>query len=157
MATVASEKLLEIAVRIRELREIVGLTEAEMADKTEVSVEEYRRYESGQLDFPFTFIHKCSLAFGVGITDLLEGHSARLLSYTVTRRGEGQETAKENGIEIKNMAPMFLNKIAEPYYVKYEYRDELQHKPIHTTTHSGQEFDYVISGHLKVQIGENVE
>ena len=157
MATVASEKLLEIAVRIRELREIVGLTEAEMAEKTEVSVEEYRRYESGQLDFPFTFIHKCSLAFGVGITDLLEGHSARLLSYTVTRRGEGQETAKENGIEIKNMAPMFLNKIAEPYYVKYEYRDELQHKPIHTTTHSGQEFDYVISGHLKVQIGENVE
>ena len=157
MATVATEKLLEIAVRIKELREIVGLTEAEMAEKTEVTVEEYRRYESGQLDFPFTFIHKCSLAFGVGITDLLEGHSARLLSYTVTRRGEGQETAKENGIEIKNMAPLFLNKIAEPYYVKYEYRDELQAGPIHTTTHSGQEFDYVISGHLKVQIGENVE
>ena len=157
MATVATEKLNEIALRIREMREIAGLTVAEMAAKTEVSEADYLLYESGQLDFPFTFIHKCALAFDVGITDLLEGQSARLQSYTVTRRGEGQETAREEGIEIQNLAPMFRKKIAEPYWVHYSYSEELQHKPIHLTKHSGQEFDFVMSGRLKVQIGENVE
>ena len=97
------------------------------------------------------------MAFGIGITDLLEGQSAHLSSYTVTRKGQGQETAKEDGIEIQNLAPLFRKKIAEPYWVRYEYSEELQNKPIHLTKHSGQEFDFVMSGRLKVQIGENVE
>ncbi len=157
MANNASQQLREIAQRIREMREIFALSEATMAEKTEVSLEEYRRYENGELDFPFTFIHKCSLAFGIGITDLLEGRSAHLSSYTVTRRGGGQQTAKEDGIEIRNLAPMFRKKIAEPYWVRYEYNPELQSKPIHLTKHSGQEFDLVMRGRLKVQIGDNVE
>ena len=157
MATVSTDKLKEVAKRIREMREICDITEADMAKKTEVSLEDYRAYENGELDFPFTFIHKCSLAFGIGITDLLEGQSAHLSSYTITRKGQGQETAKEDGIEIQNLAPLFRKKIAEPYWVRYEYSEELQNKPIHLTKHSGQEFDFVMSGRLKVQIGENVE
>ena len=157
MATVSTDKLKEVAKRIREMREICDITETDMAKKTEVSLDEYRAYENGELDFPFTFIHKCSLAFGIGITDLLEGQSAHLSSYTVTRKGQGQETAKEDGIEIQNLAPLFRKKIAEPYWVRYEYSEELQNKPIHLTKHSGQEFDFVMSGRLKVQIGENVE
>ena len=157
MATVSTDKLKEVAKRIREMREICDITEADMAKKTEVSLADYRAYENGELDFPFTFIHKCSLAFGIGITDLLEGQSAHLSSYTVTRKGQGQETAKEDGIEIQNLAPLFRKKIAEPYWVRYEYSEELQNKPIHLTKHSGQEFDFVMSGRLKVQIGENVE
>ena len=157
MATVSTDKLKEVAKRIREMREICDITETDMAKKTEVSLEDYRAYENGELDFPFTFIHKCSLAFGIGITDLLEGQSAHLSSYTVTRKGQGQETAKEDGIEIQNLAPLFRKKIAEPYWVRYEYSEELQSKPIHLTKHSGQEFDFVMSGRLKVQIGENVE
>ena len=157
MAQVDVEKLKEIAVRIREMREICGYSQEEMAKKAEVNFEQYKAYEAGELDFPFTFIHKCSLAFGVGITDLLEGRTAHLSSYTVTRKGGGAETAKEEGITIKNLAPMFLKKISEPYHVIYEYNEELQNKPIHTTTHLGQEFDYVLRGRLKIQIGGNVE
>ncbi len=159
MATVKTEtnKLLEVANRIREMREIFGFSQEEMAEKTEVSLDAYKQYENGELDFPFTFIHKCSLAFDIGMTDLLEGHSAHLSSYTVTRKGEGQETAKEDGIRIQNLAPMFRKKIAEPYWVRYEYNEELQNQPIHLTKHSGQEFDFVMSGRLKIQIGDNVE
>ena len=157
MATGTNGKLREVALRIREMREIMGFSEAEMAAKTEVSIKDYRLYEAGETDFPFTFIHKCSLAFGIGITDLLEGQSAHLSSYTVTRKGQGQQTAKEDGIEIQNLAPMFRKKIAEPYYVRYEYSPELQDKPIHLIKHSGQEFDFIISGRLKIQVGDNVE
>ncbi|MBQ1245878.1 MAG: AMP-binding protein [Clostridia bacterium] len=152
-----ADKLREVAQRIREMREICGYTVAETAAMTEVSEEEYRLYEAGGRDFPFTFIHKCSKAFGIGITDLLEGRSAHLSSYTVTRRGEGQETAKEAGISIMAMAPQFSKKIAEPYRVRYEYNEELQNKPIHLTKHAGQEFDFVLEGRLKVQIGSHIE
>ena len=157
MSTLSSNKLQEVVLRIREMREIFDFDEVTMAEKTEVSVAEYRQYESGELDFPFTFIHKCALAFGIGMTDLLEGSSAHLSSYTVTRRGQGQQTAKEDGIEISNLAPMFRKKLAEPYWVHYEYDPKLQNRPIHLTKHSGQEFDMVLKGKLKVQIGENIE
>ncbi len=150
-------KLQEVAIRIREMRDICGFTIAEMAEKTEVSNAAYVAYEAGELDFPFTFIHKCAQAFGIGITDLLEGRSAHLSSYTVTRKGEGQETAKEAGISIMSVAPLFRKKIAEPYRVRYEYDPELQNKPIHLVKHAGQEFDFVLEGKLKVQVGSNVE
>ena len=157
MSTLSSNTLQEVALRIREMREIFDFSIETMAQKTEVSVEEYVRYESGELDFPFTFIHKCSLAFGIGMTDLLEGRSAHLSSYTVTRRGQGQRTAKEDGIAISNLAPMFRKKLAEPYWVRYEYNPDLQNRPIHLTKHSGQEFDMIMKGKLKVQIGDNIE
>ena len=153
----AKGQLLEIAERISDMREIMGYSEAEMAEKTEVSLALFKAYESGEVDLPFTFIHKCALAFGIDITDLLEGRSSTLTSYTVTRKGMGQQTAKEAGIDIMNMAPKFKNKLAEPYWVRYEYSDELQHQPIHLTKHSGQEFDLVLSGALMVQVGSNKE
>ncbi len=149
--------LMEIASRIKEMREVMGWSIAEMAQKTDVSEEQYRIFESGAADIPFSFIHKCALEFDVELTELIEGHSARLSSYTVTRRGGGQETAKEDGINIVNLAPKFRDKIAQPYWVRYEYNAAQQNKPIHLTTHSGQEFDFILSGTLKVQVGEHTE
>ena len=137
-------RLSEIATRIKELRTILDYSVYYMAEKTEVSQEKYREYESGTVDIPFTFIHKCALVFGVEMTELLEGSTAKLSTYTVTRKGAGQKTAKEDGIDIANLAPKFKDKLAEPYYVTYEYSQAQQNKPIHLTTHSGQEFDLVL-------------
>ena len=91
------------------------------------------------------------------LTDLLEGQSAKLSSYTVTRRGMGPVTASEDGITIQNMAAMFRQKLATPYWVTYQYSKELQSQPIHTTTHAGQEFDLVVKGTLRVRVGEHEE
>ena len=152
-----ANQLAEVAGRIKEMRQISGYSEVEMAKLTDTTLAEYRTFEAGLADLPFTFIHKCALAFGIGITDLLEGHSAHLSSYTVTRKGEGQRTATEKGIEISNLAPLFRHKLAEPYYVIYDYDETQQHRPIHLTTHSGQEFDIILSGQLKVQVGDHTE
>ena len=147
----------EIATRIRGMREILGWSEADMAEKTGLTQEEYAAYEGGGVDLPFTFIHNCALAFGMELTELLEGREPNLSSYTVTRRGEGEDTAREAGILIRNLAPRFRSKIAEPYWVRYEYDEKLQHQPIHLTRHSGQEFDLILRGHLKVQVGDHTE
>ena len=150
-------QLSEVATRIKELREIIGFSTEQMAEKTDVDEKTYLSYESGKVDIPFSFIHKCALVLGVNMTDLLQGSSAKLSTYTVTRKGQGQETAKEDGIDISNLAPKFKDKLAEPYYVTYEYSASQQNKPIHLTTHSGQEFDLVLSGKLKVQVGDHIE
>ena len=152
-----NNQLLEIALRIREMREIEDFSTSEMAMKTGVSEAEYLQYEMGKVDLPFTFLHKCAKVFGVELTDLLEGHSAKLSSYNVTRRAQGPVTASEDGITIQSMAAMFRQKLATPYWVTYEYSEELQHQPIHTTTHAGQEFDLVIKGALRVKVGDHVE
>ncbi len=150
-------KLSEIGARIREMREIAGYSVSEMAQKAEVSETDYLRYEAGETDFPFTFLHKCAQVFDLEITDILEGRSANLSSYTITRKGQGARTAKEDGIEIADLAPMFRNKLAEPYWVRYEYAENLQNAPIHCVKHAGQEFDLVLSGKLKIQVGSHTE
>lgn len=152
-----SDQLRDVASRIKGMREIMSLSESEMAEKTEVSLADYKNYESGSVDLPFSFIHKCALVFSIDITDLLEGESTTLTSYTVTRKGQGVQTAKEEGIDIFNLAPKFKDKLAEPYWVRYEYSEELQSRPIQLSKHSGQEFDLVLSGSLLVQVGENKE
>ena len=58
-------QLAEVAERIRTMREIMGLSEEEMAQRTNVSVEDYRKYERGESDFSFTFIFKCAERFGI--------------------------------------------------------------------------------------------
>ena len=146
----------EVATRIREMRLVVGYTEAQMAALTALSEEQYQSYESGAEDLPFPFIYNCSRVFNMELTELLEGNNARLSSFSVTRRGKGQLTAREAGIEISNMAPLFRKKVAEPYWVTYEWDEALQNKPIHTTVHNGQEFDLVVSGTLKVKVGDHV-
>ena len=149
-------KIKEIAGRIKELREIENLTVSEMAQKTGVTEAEYIACENGESDLHFAFIYRCANAFNVDVTDIIEGYSPRLRSYTVTRRGEGQRIEKAHGMTYYNLAAAFKNRIAEPLYVKSVYSPEAQNKPIECTTHSGQECDLVIS-HLKVKVGEHAE
>ena len=153
----ANNQLLDVAQRIREMRQIVGFTASEMAEKTELPQELYMQYEAGTIDLPFTFMHKCAKIFGLELAELLEGNSARLSGYAVTRKGKGMVTASEDGITIQDMAAMFRKKLATPYYVTYEYSEELQNQPIHTVTHDGQEFDLVLKGAMRIKVGDHEE
>ena len=151
------EKIREMAGRIRALREIVGLSTAEMAEKTDVEEAEYIACEAGRQDLNFAFLYRCAQALGVDVTDIIEGTGPRLSSYTVTRRGEGQKIEQAHGMIYYNLAAAFKNRIAEPLFVCSVYSEEAQHRAIELTTHIGQECDIIVSGTLKVQVGEHVE
>ena len=150
-------KIKEIAERIRELREIAQLTTADMAQKTAISEEEYISCENGLMDLNFAFLYRCAQAFNVDVTDIIEGRSPNLKSYTLTRRGEGQRIEEAHGMTYFNLAPAFRKRIAEPLYVRSKYSEEAQNKNIELTTHIGQECDIVVDGFLKVQIGNHTE
>ena len=100
----SATQLQEVASRIRGMRELLGYNMQKMAELTEVSEDNYKLYETGMVDLPFTFMHKCAKVFGVEITVLLEGRSAKLSGYTVTRKGKGLVTASEEGITIQDIS-----------------------------------------------------
>jgi len=150
-------KIKEMAGRIRELREITGLTEDEMATRTGLSVEEYRQCEAGNRNLSIAFLYRCTLSFGVDMGDLLEGRSPKLRSYALTRKGEGQRIEEAHHMVGFNLAAGFRNRIALPLYMELNYRDGAEYEDIELVTHEGQECDIVIRGHMKIQIGGHSE
>ena len=146
-------KIREVASRIRELREISGFTVEEMAQRTNLSVEEYIQCESGNRNLSIAFLYRCTLSFGVDMGDLLEGRSPKLRQYDLTRRGEGQRIEEAHHMVGWNLAADFRNRIALPLFMEMKYRPGAEYEDIELVTHEGQECDIVIKGHMKIQIG----
>ena len=148
-------KIKQIAARIKELRLVTGLSVEEMAARTGTSVEEYEECEAGNRNLSVAFLYHCTLSFGVDMGDLLEGKSPKLRSYALTRKGEGQRIEEAHNMIGFNLASEFRNRIALPLYMKLNYNGE--DDKIELVTHEGQECDIVISGKMKIQIGEHSE
>ena len=67
-------RIVEIAERIKGLREMMDITPEEMAEAPGVELEEYLKHENGEQDFGFTFLYKCADKLDVDIVELLTGH-----------------------------------------------------------------------------------
>ena len=65
-------KIQEMASRIRELRQLEGLSTAEMAAQTGVTEEEYLQCEEGKSDLNFAFIYRCAMILKVNVTEIIE-------------------------------------------------------------------------------------
>ena len=157
MITGMDLKLREVAGRIRELREISGFSVEEMAERTNLSVEEYKQCEAGSRNLSIAFLYRCTLSFGVDMGDLLEGRSPKLRSYALTRKGDGQRIEEAHHIIGYNLAADFRNRIGLPLYMELKYRDGAEYQDIELVTHEGQECDIVIRGRMKIQIGSRSE
>ena len=155
--TGADYKTKEVAARIRELRLITGLSVEEMAQRTDLTVEEYIACEEGNRNLSIAFLYRCTLSFGVDMGDLLEGKSPKLRSYALTRKGEGQKIEEAHHMVGFNLASGFRNRIALPLYMEIAYRPGAEYEDIQLVTHEGQECDIVIRGHMRIQIGGHTE
>ena len=132
-----SEQVRQIAMRITDLREISDYTVEQMASLCEVSPEEYARYESGETDIPISFLLK------------LTGEAPRLNLYSVTRAGKGQLINRRDQYIYKNLAYNFVHRKIEPLFVTIPLEDN---KGLHPNSHNGQEFDYILSGVMKIVV-----
>ena len=150
---ILKEKMTEIALRIREIREVMDMGEKEMADFLEMSEEDYSLYESGKTDFPFTFLYNTAKKLGVDITELLTGDMPKLTVVNVTRAGEGLPISRYEQYHYLNLAWLFKDKISEPYFVTAKYEDRFdESEEIVLNYHEGQEFDYILEGSLRMRV-----
>ena len=65
MTNALEYKIHEIIARIKELRSIEGMTEADMAARLGMDEESYRAYERGEEDLNFGFLYSCAQVFSV--------------------------------------------------------------------------------------------
>ena len=149
------DKINQIAARIKELRLVTGLTAEEMASRTGTTVEEYLECEAGNRNLSVAFLYHCTLSFGVDLGDLLEGKSPKLRQYALTRKGDGQRIEEAHNMIGFNLASGFRNRIALPLYMELNYTGD--EETIDLVTHEGQECDIVITGQMKIRIGDKTE
>ncbi len=157
MSSNAIPVVAEVAERVRSLRIDMEISPEEMAQATDMSVDEYLLHESGSEDFTFTFLHKCAKKLGVDLTEILTGDSPKLKGYSLVRAGEGLDVKRRVGFEYLHKAPYFDGKLCEPFVVRAPYCEEEQNAPIPVNKHSGQELDFILEGKLKFTYGGHVE
>ena len=144
------EKLQQIPARIRELREILELTPEAVASHLHISSVDYQGFEDGAQDIPISVLYEIAALFGVDMTVLLTGETPRMNTHTVVRRGEGVNVERFAGYNYSAMAYNFIGRVMEPLLVELSPSDA---EPA-LVMHPGQEFNYVISGKVKIRIGK---
>lgn len=150
-------KNMEIATRLKDLREIMDISTQEMAKVTGISEDEYIKYESGKKDFSVTFLYNCAEKFGVDVTALLTGETPKLKSYSIVRKNEGVKTNRREMFVYEHLANNFNHRHSEPFLVVAPYIEKTQHQPISLSSHKGQEMDYILSGAMRISINGKEE
>jgi len=144
-------QIIQIAERLRGLRDALDLTISQAAEKCGISEDDYTRYESGNSDIPLSFICEVAQAFGVETTALISGNDPHSLAYFVTRKGNGATVQRTKVYKYQSLAQGFRHANAEPFEVTVEPND----KPFHLNSHSGQEFNFILEGTVQLQIAGN--
>ncbi|NLW11629.1 MAG: helix-turn-helix transcriptional regulator [Clostridiaceae bacterium] len=147
----------EIGVRLKGMRDILDLSVEDMAAATDVSVDEYKSMEAGEKDFNFTFLYKASNRFGIDLTELVTGESPHLSGYALVRRDKGLPIERRKGFKYLSLAYNFKDRLAEPFVVTAPLEEGAGSCELALSTHAGQEMDYVLSGSLRIRIGEHEE
>ena len=148
-----SDQVMQIALRIKELREISDLTVAEVASCLGVSEEEYQEYESGRKDIPISLLLKISDYYQVDTTTILTGQSPRLSVCALTRKNMGVPIERAQQYIYKNLAYNFNHRKIEPLLVTIP---EGVNPNLECNSHYGHEFDYVLEGVMRLKVGDQI-
>ncbi len=139
-----NEQIRQIAQRIRELREISGISSETMADKLGVPREKYKVYEDGETDIPVGMIFNIAELFNVELSVLLGGDSPKLHIFSIVRKGKGLKLERRKQYRYESLAFNFMHKKAEPFIVTVDAGPG--NTLMEFNSHPGQEFNYVIEG-----------
>jgi transcriptional regulator with XRE-family HTH domain len=146
-----NEQIKQIAERIREIREISGISAETMADRLGVPREKYLIYEGGDTDIPVGLIFNISELFNVELSVLLGGDNPKLRIYGIVRNGKGLKLERRKQYKYESLAFNFIHKKAEPFMVTIDPNTE--NSLLEFNSHPGQEFNYVMKGTMMTIIG----
>lgn len=139
-----------IAERIKELREIAGISAETLAKDLGVANDLLLKYESGAMDIPVSFLFKVAHKFEMELSALIGGDEPKLHVYSVVRKDKGLRVDRRKQYKYESLAFNFIQKKAEPFMVTIDPDSENQ--PVEMHSHPGQEFNYVIEGTMKIII-----
>lgn len=145
-----TDEIKAIGDRIRGLRDVFQVSAFTLAEEVGLTEQELVSYENGVNDIPVGILYSISQRFNVELTTLLTGDEPRLRNFCLTRRDSGVTVTRRIDYQYKSLAYTFAERKAEPFLVTVVPKDD--DSPVHLNSHSGQEFNYVLSGTLLVRI-----
>ncbi|HQO02621.1 MAG TPA: cupin domain-containing protein [Spirochaetota bacterium] len=147
------ESDIKVGEKIKELREMKGMTLQDIADKTGFSTAFISQIENHLISPPLGALIKLSHAMNLEIGKFFkqEGTSP----YTIVRKNERVATSRvaskegvRYGYSYESLAPDKINRSMEPFLVTLEPM-ERKGAPY---SHEGEEFIFVLEGRIEVQL-----
>jgi len=145
-----NEEIKQIAERLKGLRDVLELSVEEIADTCGIAPKKYLELESGAVDISVSILHRISHTYGVELTTLMFGDEPKMSSYYVTRKGKGISVERTKAYKYQSLAAGFSKRKSDPFMVTVHPKPDAE--PVYQNSHAGQEFNYVISGRLMIQI-----
>jgi len=147
-----TEQLKEIGMRLTSLREINCLSAERMAEKLDLDINTYLKYEKGEEDFSFSFLSNAAAQLGVDVVEIITGDAPKLTICSLVRKGGGYDISRNSAYDYKHLAFTFKNKLAEPFMVTEGSYNAPGFPAQHT--HDGQEFNFMVSGSMEFHLGD---
>lgn len=145
-----NEQIEQIAKRLAGLREVLDITPEEMAKVCQMSKDDYLLLESGQVDISVGVLHRIAQTYNIELTTLMFGSEPKMNAYFITRKGKGEAVERTKVYKYRSLAMGFSDRKADPFIVTVHPKKEGE--LVFQNTHEGQEFNYVLSGRMLIQI-----
>ncbi len=145
----------QIGQRIRKMREDKGVTIAGLAELTGYDEEMLANIEDGSVCPQLGTVIKLSKALDGALQQLISREGRQ--PYVVTRKGESKEISRSTSqrgqkaaYTYMSLAPEVRGRHMEPLIVDLEAVAEAER-----SIHDGEEFIYVLQGHVRLDIGDD--
>ena len=140
------EQVKQIAIRIRELREISGISRRKWRS-FQHTFELYQQYEAGEIDIPVSFIYQVANKFNVELTAILTGEEPKLRIYSLVRKGKGLEVERRKEYKYQNRL-IILSIKSEPFLVTVDPKPNGE--PVSLNSHPGRNLITFLKAPLKL-------
>lgn len=148
------EQIIQIGERLRGLRDVLDISTQEMADVCGISVEHYKKMESGESELSVANLQKIAKEYGVSLDVLMFGEEPKMSSYFLTRKGQGMSVERRSAYNYESLASGFRGRKADPFIVTVAPKSP--DTPREMNSHSGQEFNMVLEGTMELAIGSKI-
>lgn len=149
-----NHQIRQIAVRLQELRNILGFSTEELANACHLSAEEYRLIESGEVDIPVSILQKVAHYYDISLEALMFKQDSSSSSYFLTRAGTGPHSERTQAYLYESLASGFTSRKTDPFLVTVPPQTGLE--PVRFNSHSGEEFNYILSGKMQLMINGDI-
>ena len=143
--------------RIRRVREMRGLTTKDLSSRTGIDIDTLERTESGEMIPALGQLARLGKALDMKMGYFIYPGIERVM--TVVRKDKrrpisryGETKSIRYGYSYESLAPEKADRLMEPFIVTLVPTDVEEF-----STHTGQEFIYVLEGEMKVQVGDRVD
>lgn len=141
---------LNIGDRIKMLRVSQKRTMQEIAEASELSKSMISKIENNKTVPSVAALVKIAKALGTNISNILEQNGWENAIITTKLKAQDNLTKTDRGYSIYPYASEYHEKKMQPFFFVAKKGEVIPHE----VSHEGEEFIYVISGQMKMQVGE---